>query len=237
MILPTNYPLKDASDDSGDNDDNDDDAGDDVTAFYDDEKKSYIREIGSDIDEKDPKIESGFYVYDDQGNAVKVEKKDDDTYVTDDGKEYDAFNVLQGDIYPVENGFNAPIVDDYIDYFTVCDKDDIDLDNGQDDLIIGYGQHAITVSGYVIDVDESQPEDSVKALFITDSDNDAHYYNMTADVRGNELKSKAERPNTMQLFRTSSITADNDAKTLNITGYISDGNTLISTVSGLKPAP
>lgn len=224
MILPTSYPLKDSTDD-------------DVTAYYDDEKKTYMKEVGNEIDANDDKIESAFYVYDDQGNTVKVEQKDDDTYASDDGKEYDAFNVLKGDIYPVENGYYAVIDDGYIDYFTACDKDDIDLDNGQEEITVGYGQHAITVAGYVIDVDETQPADSIKALFVTDSDNDAHYYNMTGDVRGNELKSKAERPNTIQMFRTAAVSSDGDIKTINLIGYISDGNAPIASVTGLKPAP
>ena len=95
----------------------------------------------------------------------------------------------------------------------------------------------ICLSGYIVDVDEEQPADSIKALFITDSDNDAHDYNMPEEVRGNELKSKAERPNTIQMFRTSAITAEETIQTLNLVDYLHDGYTLIATVTGLKPAP
>ena len=229
----TEYPLNDDEDN---------------TATYDSSKGDYYKEVFIELDGNDEKVESGFYVYDDLGNAVKVEKKVEDTYITEDGKEYDVFNVLKGDIYPVEDGYYAPVDDDNIDYFTVCDDDEVDLDNGTTSYYIDMGSHAITVSGYIIDVDEQQPINSVKALFITDPDNDAHDHNMPKEVRGNELASKAGRPNTMQLFTSSPVTLENDfdedddddddnAQTLNLDNYMQEAVTLIASVTGLNPAP
>ena len=224
MLLHTDYPLKNGYEDS-------------ITAFYNEDRKAYVKEIGTFIDANDKKTESGFYVYNDQGDVLKVEKLDENTYITEAGKQYDAFNVLRGDIYPIGNGLYAVVDDGYIDYYSVCEPEEIDFDHGSDNLLIGNGQHAVTVSGYIVDVDEEQPADSIKALFITDSDNDAHDYNMPEEVRGNELKSKAERPNTIQMFRTSAITAEETIQTLNLVDYLHDGYTLIATVTGLKPAP
>ncbi len=230
QISHTQYPLNDGSDD---------------TASYDCDRQEYVKEICFEIDSGDTKVESGFYVYDDLGNAVKVEKQDEDTYITEDGKEYDVFNVLKGDIYPVENGYYAPVSDGFVDYFAVCEDDEADLDNGTTSHMIGMGSHAVTVSGYIIDVDEQQLVNSVKALFITDPDNDAHDHNMPKDVRGNELASKAGRPNTMQLFTTSPVTIgndddddeDNNPSTLNLETYMKDADTMIASVSGLAAAP
>ena len=158
--------------------------------------------------------------------------------------EYDVFNVFQGDIYPMDDG-SYELVDDggYIGYPVLHDSEDLDLDNVRPEIMIGNGAHAITVSGYVIDTGEDQPIDSVKALFIADSDNDAHYYNFPKEVRGNEISSRASRPNTLQLFRTSPVVVDkgyddnNIDYTLNIEGYMKDTYTAIAVLTGLKPAP
>ncbi|MER2055064.1 MAG: hypothetical protein ABTB30_07225 [Clostridia bacterium] len=224
MLLHTNYPLKNGYEDS-------------TTAFYNEEKKAYVKEIGTFIDANDRKIESAFYIYNDLGDVLKVGKLDENTYITEAGRQYDAFNVLKGDIYPIGNGLYAVVDDGYIDYYSVCEPEEIDFDHGMDSLLIGNGQHAVTVSGYIADADEEQPADSIKALFITDSDNDAHDYNMPEEARGNELKSKADRPNTIQMFRTSAITVEETIQTLNLVDYLHDGYTLIATVTGLKPAP
>ena len=223
MLLHTNYPLKSGDDDS-------------VTAFYSEEKAVYVKELGTFINEQDERIEQGFYVYDDRGDILKVESLDEDTYITEDNQKYDAFNVLEGDLCPVGNGLYAAVDDGYIGWYAVCDPEEIDFDHGMDGLLIGNGQHAVTVSGYIADLGEVHPADSIKALFVTDSDNDAQAYNMPKETRGNELASKAERPNTIQLFRTSAMTVD-ETETLNLENYLHDGYTLVATVTGLKPAP
>ena len=152
--------------------------------------------------------------------------------------------VLKGDIYPLDDGSYSLIEDDgYISYSLLREPEDIDFDNVRSLIMIGNGAHAITVSGYVIDTGEDQAIDSVKALFIADSDNDAHYYNMPKEVRGNEISSRALRPNTMQLFRTSPVVVDkgyddgNIDYTLNIEGYMKETYTAIAVLTGLKPAP
>ncbi len=225
----TEYPLKDDEDNA---------------ATYDNISGNYHKEVYIELDDGDEKTESGFYVYNDLGNAVKVEKKDDDTYITEDGKEYDVFNVLKGKLYPLESGYYAVVNEDGgVDYFAECDDGEVDFDNGTTLYSVGMGSHAITVSGYIIDVDEQQPLNSVKALFITDPDNDAHDHNMPKEVRGNEQASKAGRPNTMQLFTASCVTLEdsdddgNNKQTLNLDNYMKEAVALIASVTALTPAP
>ena len=149
-----------------------DDSSVDIT--YDSDKKAYVESRYDDVDSSDKKIEAdSFYVYDDAGTLTKVEKQDEDTYVTADGTEYDVFNVLKGDLYPIDNGGYALISDGSIFYNVVHDEKDIVLDSENSTISTGAGAHAITVYGYVLDTDEDQPENSIKALFIADSDNDA----------------------------------------------------------------
>ena len=225
-----NYPLKENSD---------------TTVSFDPEHDGYVEDRYDEIDDAAKTIKSAFYVYDDKGLITIVDKKDEDTYITSDGKEYDAFNVLTGDLYPTDDGSYALVDDDgYISYFVVHDPDELDSDNVETNIIIGNGAHAITVFGYVLDTDEAQPTDSVKALFIVDSDNDADYYNIPGDARGNELALRAARPNTMQMFRTSPVTTfgddnDDDSKgiTLNIEGYLKETYTAIAVMTGLKALP
>ena len=223
------YPLKEDSD---------------ISVYYDPNYNGYVEGRYEPIDDPDKIIKSAFYVYDDKGLITIVDKKDEDTYTSSDGKEYDVFNVLKGDIYPLDDGSYSLIEDDgYISYSLLREPEDIDFDNVRSLIMIGNGAHAITVSGYVIDTGEDQAIDSVKALFIADSDNDAHYYNMPKEVRGNEISSRALRPNTMQLFRTSPVVVDkgyddgNIDYTLNIEGYMKETYTAIAVLTGLKPAP
>ncbi len=225
------YPLKDNSD---------------ITVYFSPEQNGYVEDRYDEIDDNTKTVKSAFYVYDDNGKITIVDKKDEDTYVTSDGKEYDFFNVLKGDLYPTD-GDSYTLIDDEgnLSYYLIHDREDLDLDNVETDIMIGNGQHAITVSGYVIDTDEDQPADSVKALFIVDSDNDAKYYNMPKDARGNEIELRAKRPNTMQLFRTTPVTTgdpddgdDSDnVTTLNIEGYLKETYTAIAVITGLKAAP
>lgn len=227
-----NYPLKENSD---------------ITVSFDPELNGYAEGRYDQIDDPDKTLRSVFYIYDDNGMIKTVDKKDDETYTASDGEEYDVFNVLKGDLYPMDDGsYNLVDEDGYITYSLIHDPKDLDLDNAESHVMIGNGAHAITVSGYVIDTGEDQPIDSVKALFIADSDNDAHYYNMPKEARGNEIASRASRPNTFQLLRTSPIAIydgddDDDSKnqqyTLNIEGYLKETYTAIAVMTGLKPAP
>ena len=216
-----------------------------ITLTFDPELNGYTDYVNLQVDDSDKTIKSAYYVYDDEGRITIVDKKDEETYITSDGVEYDVFNVLQGDIYPMDDG-SYELVDDggYIGYPVLHDSEDLDLDNVRPEIMIGNGAHAITVSGYVIDTGEDQPIDSVKALFIADSDNDAHYYNFPKEVRGNEISSRASRPNTLQLLRTSPAPlyepyedGEDIHYTLNIEGYMKDAYTAIAVLTGLKPAP
>ena len=131
----------------------------------------------------------------------------------------------------------------YIIYSLIHDPEEVDFDHADTRIMLGNGEHAITVFGYVIDTEEERPADSVKALFIVDSDNDAGCYNMPEDARGNEISSRTARSNTMQMFRTSPVTTfggtddGNDNTTLNIENYLKGTYTIIAVLTGLEAAP
>ncbi len=128
----------------------------------------------------------------------------------------------------------------------ITEDGEVDFDNGTTSHSFAMGSHAVTASGYILDVDEQEPVNSVKALFIIDPDNDAHDHNMPKEARGNEQKLKAERPNTMQLFITSPVNTGSDddddddyddPPILNLEDYMKDAATLIASITGLAPAP
>ena len=215
-----------------------------IAVSFDPDHNGYTEDRYAEINNDTETVKSAFYVYDDQGRIMIVDKKDEETYITKDGKEYDVFNVLKGDLYPTGNGSYAPIDDErWITYSLIYDPEEIDFSDADTIIVLGNGEHAITVFGYVVDTDEDQPADSVKALFIVDSDNDADYYNMPKDARGNEIALRTARPNTMQLFRTSPVTAfcstddGNDSTTLHIEGYLKETYTVIAVLTGLKASP
>ena len=98
--------------------------------------------------------------------------------------------------------------------------------------LIGNGAHAVTVSGYVIDTSATNEDEQLKALFITDSDNDAAFYSLNDDNRD-----KAKRRNSIILYNTTVKQTEYENKTIILNGYFKDNNVAIANMTTLKRAP
>lgn len=203
---------------------------------------SYNNELGEytsfellEIDPNDTNLTESFYSLDNKGRVIKLDKMGDD-YVDENGNKYDKLNVLEGYLYKFEDGSYSVVNSEYesfvCEYNKVWNEDDIDFSNPDEMILIGNGAHAVTVSGYVIDTSATNEDEQLKALFITDSDNDAAFYSLNDDNRD-----KAKRRNSTVLYNTTVKQTAYESKTIVLNGYFKHNNVAISNMTTLKSVP
>lgn len=188
-----------------------------------------------EIDPDDTNLIEALYSLDNRGRVIKLDKNGDD-YVDEKGNKYDKLNVLEGYLYRFEDGSYSVVNSEnesfICDYNKVWNEDDIDFSNPDESILIGNGAHAVTVSGYVIDTSATNEDEQLKALFITDSDNDAAFYSLNDDNRD-----KAKRRNSIILYNTTVKQTEYENKTIILNGYFKDNNVAIANMTTLKRAP
>ncbi|MGN0658467.1 MAG: hypothetical protein ACI4LA_02550, partial [Emergencia sp.] len=202
---------------------------------YDNELGEYTSFELMEIDPNDTDLMEAFYSLDNRGRVVKLDKKGDD-YVDEQGNRYDKLNVLEGYLYRFEDGSCSVVNSEngsfICEYNKVWNEDDIDFSNPDELILIGNGAHAVTVSGYVIDTSAANEDEQLKALFITDSDNDAAFYSLDDDNRD-----KAKRRNSTILYSTAVKQTEYENKTIILNGYLKQSNVAIANMTTLKRAP
>lgn len=203
--------------------------------FYNNELEEYTSFELMEIDPNDTNLMEAFYSLDNKGRVIKLDKNGDD-YVDETGNKYDTLNVLEGYLYRFEDGSFIVVDSEYesfiCEYNKVWNEDDIDFSNPDELILIGNGAHAVTVSGYVIDTSATNEDEQLKALFITDSDNDAAFYSLNDDNRD-----KAKRRNSTVLYNTTVKQTEYENKTIVLNGYMKQNNVAIANMTTLKRAP
>ena len=210
-------------------------ADENIMIFYNYELGEYTSFELMEIDPNDTNLIESFYSLDNMGSVIKLDKNGDD-YVDENGNKYDTLNVLEGYLYRFEDGSYNVVTSEnesfICEYNKVWNEDDIDFSNPEEFILIGNGAHAVTVSGYVIDTSATDEDEQLKALFITDSDNDAAFYSLNDDNRD-----KAKRRNSTVLYNTTVKQTAYESTTIVLNGYFKDNNVAIANMTTLKSAP
>ncbi len=201
-------------------------------ARYLSERGGFVTLASIDVPDDDPNLVEAYYSFNTDGTIVKLDMTDEG-YVTEDGKRVDEINVYTGMLYRLESGEYIKAVQENSRYTAVyyvnCDEADVDMKNPSRCLTIEGSGHALTVSGYVIDKSESKDENKIKALFITDSDNDAGYY-----ILNDENIDRTKRTNSMTLYMTELVKSEEGTKTLNIVNYMKYADSPVKRFTVLK---
>ena len=193
------------------------------------DKNAFIADTSFSIGEDKSNLTWSAYTFDSAGNYIFLDKKGD-AYVDSSGTAYDSICVLRGYFYTKENGDMAPVtktwgdywVEDYVSY----NPNELDIDNPIVSTLLGNGQHAVTITGYIMNLSDTG---SVEALFIADSDNDGSIYQLTDD----NIDRKT-RCNSYTMYPVTPCAAT-DGDTIELTGYADNCLTLLANLTILNP--
>lgn len=163
-----------------------------------------------------------------------------DSYYTTDGKErvdpreiwigelvYDEAQQLWFSID--ENCYYDEERDPQYTRLVLCDADEVDLEHPIQYPTVSGGDHAVTIMGYVMDLSEQAPAQRLKALFLSDSDNDAAIYRLDENTPARE-----NRPNTYTMYPTKIVSMES-GDTVSLDGYIPYVQTLLCYITALMP--
>lgn len=110
-------------------------------------------------------------------------------------------------------------------------ESEVDTEHPEHHVSLTGGEHAVTIMGYVMDLSESEPARRIKAVILSDSDNDAAIYRPDqSSVR------REDRPNTYTMY-PAEVIPDNSGDTISLNGYLPYTLSLIFSVTALMPAP
>lgn len=176
------------------------------------------------------------YCYDDEGDAVLLTEQADGSFVDDNGNVVDRLWVLMGYLYS-RNGqwwYAEPFGEEDLLVSVEIPLDDDAFDhNDMNQMATASHQHAITLTGYVMNLSASDPGDMIEAMFIANSDDDGalwHIYPDTSD--------SAHRPNIYQMYPTSIHACDEgpEMRTICLEQFMAHRLTLVNNVVALDAA-
>lgn len=170
------------------------------------------------------------------GSVIVLEEKGG-AYFDGSGKEYPALSVKKDHLYRDENtgeyflpqGEGSSGVYTLFRYITHT-EDEVDLAHPEKQWLVGNGNHALTVSGYIRNLSKANDGmNGIRAMLIADSDNDANVWQITPDTT-----KKEDRPNTYKLCYTNKVEASNTV-TIDLANYLEDGTACIAYACLLYP--
>lgn len=225
-ICPIEYPLK---------------SDPNITASHDDAMNAFVRYDLCSVPWSE--VTEMLFVPDAQ-NGLAVPVTADETsgryYEAGSGREVDPNDVWIGSfVYDDEQDLWFAIDEtSYFDeekdpqYFRIgfYGEDELDLEHPIERPAFG-GQHALTVTGYVMNLSEADPAARIHALLLADSDNDAKIFRPDQSSMRRE-----DRPNTYTLYPAEVINTEH-GKTVSLKGYLPNDQVLLYSLTVLMPAP
>lgn len=177
-----------------------------------------------------------YWTYDENGGVVLL-MEEDGAFKDSAGNICPIMSVKKDHLYydadleryavpePEKNGFIYTV-----EKKIVHSADEINVLHSAEYPVIGNGNHAVTVAGYIKNLScADDGMDGIRALLIADSDNDANIWRVDTDT----LK-KEERPNTYTVCYVKEAMVD-DVSTLALTNYLEDGNAYVAYACLLWP--
>lgn len=178
----------------------------------------------------------GAYCFDDDGNPMPLTEQKDGSFTDENGSVVDRLWVLNGYLY--NRGGNwlkaepfsedsllvtdeIPVAEDAFDHTRVTRPE------------TASHQHAVTLTGYVMNLSAADPGDMIEAVFIANSDDNGSLWRIDPDT-----PDRAHRPNIYQMYPVSVHSCDGGAemRTLCLEQFMPHKLTLINNMVALDAA-
>lgn len=179
----------------------------------------------------------GYYCFDDMGDPVPLTQKEDGAFVDAAGSEVDRLAVLVGYLYDYNGQWVLATPFGEEDEMLISvefpvaegDFDQSDMEQSE----VAAHSHAITLTGYVMNLSAADPADMIEAMFIANSDDDAALWHIYPDT-----PSREDRPNTYHMYPTSVHTCDEGAemRTICLEQFMAHNLTLVNHMVALDAA-
>lgn len=177
----------------------------------------------------------GAYCFDDMGAPIPLTEQADGSFADENGNTVDRLWVLNGCLYN-RNGkwlHADPFGENYLVSDEIPVAEDTFDHSDMQQMEAAAHQHAITLTGYVMNLSAEDSGDMLEAVFIANSDDNGalwHIYPDTPDA--------AHRPNIYQMYPTSIHTCDAGAemRTICLEQFMAHNLTLINNMVALDAA-
>lgn len=197
------------------------------------ENKCFVRSEIQDVTKEE--CREGAYCFDDHGHPVPLTEQADGSFKDENGNTVDRLWVLKGYLYnrnghwlraePFSDGLmvseEIPVAEDAFDH------------SDMQQMLAAAHQHAITLTGYVMNLSAAEAGDKIEAVLIANSDDNGALWHIYPDT-----PDSAHRPNVYQMYPVSVHACEDgvENRTLCLEQFMEHNLTLVNNMVALDAA-